>query len=287
MGRLFLPSATVSVAALAIAAVLLPGIVRAQNAQNDTAKMLVSTMWLSEHLRDRQLVLVWTGGTAPAALIPGSRALPHERVMTRSGGHDLPPVDDLVATLRETGISNDSHVVIYGEPMAAGWLFFALDYLGHEHVSLLDGGLEKWIAERRALASPAAPSTAGRLTATLRDARKSLAADVQSRSTGGRAVVLDARTKEEYTGGHIPGATWLEWTNVFADPKTMVFKKREELRQLFATAGIPPASAVITYCAVGLRASVLYFAAKYAGIDASNYVGSWRDWQEKQLPTEK
>ena len=43
----------------------------------------------------------------------------------------------------------------------------------------------------------------------------------------------------------------------------------------------------ITYCAVGLRASVLYFAAKYAGFEASNYVGSWRDWQEKQLPAER
>ena len=43
----------------------------------------------------------------------------------------LPPprpvmVSDLVATLQKAGISNDSHVVIYGEPMAAGWLFFAL-----------------------------------------------------------------------------------------------------------------------------------------------------------------
>jgi thiosulfate/3-mercaptopyruvate sulfurtransferase len=275
----------VVVAVLAIAGFLTPAVTSAQ--QPSTNDMLMTTTWLSEHLRDPKLVLIWTGGTAPAQLIPGSRVVPHERVMTMSGGHDLSPADDLVATMRHTGISNDSHVVIYGEPMAAGWLFFALDYLGHEHVSLLDGGLEKWTAEKRPVAPAVASSVVGGLTARVRAARKSSATDVQKRSTGGRAIVLDARTSEEYARGHIPGARWLEWTNVFAEPNTMVFKKPDELRALFARAGVTPEKAAITYCAVGLRASVLFFAAKYAGIDASNYVGSWRDWQEKQLPTEK
>jgi thiosulfate/3-mercaptopyruvate sulfurtransferase len=277
--------ATVPLVALVIAAFLLPGIAAGQT--TPPSGMLVTTPWLSAHLRDPKLVLVWTGTTAPAQLIPGSRALPHERVMTMSGGHGLPSVDDLIATMRRIGISNDSQVVVYGEPMAAGWLFFALDYLGHEHVSLVDGGLEKWIAEARPVAPAAAPAAEGRLTATVRAARKSSAGDVQSRGPGGRAVLLDARTNEEYTRGHIPGAKWLEWTNVFADPSTMVFKTPDELRTMFARAGVMPGTAAIAYCAVGLRASVLFFAAKYAGIDASNYVGSWRDWQEKQLPTER
>jgi len=281
-----LSHATLRIAALVIAG-LLPSAIAAAAQSGATADMLVTTTWVSEHIRDPQLVLVWTGGTAPAQLIPGSRTLPHERVMTMSGGHDLPPVDELVATFRQAGISNDSHVVIYGEPMAAGWLFLALDYLGHEHASLLDGGLEKWVAEKRPVAAAAASSTEGQLTARVRAAVKSNVADVQSRGSGGRAIVLDARTSEEYTRGHIPGARWLEWTNVFADPKTMVFKKPEDLRALFAKAGVTPGSAAITYCAVGLRASVLFFAAKYAGIEASDYVGSWREWQEKQLPAER
>ena len=281
-----LSHATLRIAALVIAG-LLPSAIAAAAQSAATADMLVTTTWVSEHIRDPQLVLVWTGGTAPAQLIPGSRTLPHERVMTMSGGHDLPPVDELVATFRQAGISNDSHVVIYGEPMAAGWLFLALDYLGHEHASLLDGGLEKWVAEKRPVAAAVASSTEGQLTARVRAAVKSNVADVQSRGSGGRAIVLDARTSEEYTRGHIPGARWLEWTNVFADPKTMVFKTPEDLRALFAKADVTPGSAAITYCAVGLRASVLFFAAKYAGIEASDYVGSWREWQEKQLPAER
>jgi len=275
----------VSLVAIVIAGCLLSASAAAQTAPPNG--MLLTTRWLSEHLRDPKLVLVWTGGTAPAQLIPGSRAVPHERVMTARGGHDLLPVDDLVAAMRQIGISNDSQVVVYGEPMAAGWLVFALDYLGHDRVSLLDGGLEKWTAEGRAVAPAAAPTAEGRLTANLRSTLTSSAADVQSRGKNRRTVVLDARTSEEYTRGHIPGARWLEWTNVFADPGTMVFKKPDELRKLFADAGVSTGNAAIAYCAVGLRASVLFFAAKYAGIDASNYVGSWRDWLEKQLAIEK
>ena len=105
---------------LVAALMFLPPSATAQRA--GSKDLLITTAWLAEHLRDPKLVLVWTGGSPPAQLIPGSRALPHDRVMTMSGGHDLPAVGELVATLQRTGISNDSHVVIYGEPMAAGWL---------------------------------------------------------------------------------------------------------------------------------------------------------------------
>jgi thiosulfate/3-mercaptopyruvate sulfurtransferase len=274
-----------AVPVVVMALLLLPAVAAAQRATpND---LLVTTAWLAEHLRDQNIVLVWTGSAAPQQVIPGSRALPHDRVMTTSGGHDLPPTSELVATLQKTGISNDSHVVIYGEPMAAGWLFFALDYLGHDHVSLLDGGLEKWKAERRPLDAPTASPSEGRLMPRVRNALKSTATDVQSRNPGGRALVLDARSPEEYAASHIPGARPLEWTNVFIDSSMPVFKTREELAALFAKAGVAPGGSAIAYCAVGLRASVLYFAAKYAGIDASNYVGSWRDWQAKGLPVER
>jgi len=272
-------------ALIAATLLMIPSFANAQQpASND---LLVTTGWLAEHLRDPKLVLVWTGGSPPAQLIPGSRALPHERVMTMSEGHDLPPVGDLVATLQRTGISSDSHVVVYGEPMAAGWLFFALDYLGHDHVSWLDGGLEKWTAERRDLAAPIETSTAGQLRASVRTTQRAVAADVQAATPGGRARVLDARSRQEYTAGHIPGAVWLEWQQVFADSSMPVFKKPEELAALFARAGLAPGNTAITYCAVGLRASVLYFAAKYAGLDARNYVGSWSDWQRKGLPAER
>ena len=40
-----------------------------------------------------------------------------------------------------------------------------------------------------------------------------------------------------------------------------------------------PNQSVVTYCAVGLRASLMYFAARVAGVPARVYVGSWQDWR--------
>jgi 3-mercaptopyruvate sulfurtransferase SseA len=249
--------------------------------------LLVSTAWLAGHLRDSDLVLLWSGqGSDPGSVIPGSRVVPHESVMRTEGGHDLTSVEDLVVTLRQAGVSNRSHVVIYGEPMAAGWLFFALDYLGHSRVSLLDGGLPQWRAEQRPVAASAPASAPGDFTPAVRAGRKAMSSDVQRQVADNRTVLLDARSPQEYELGHIPRAKLLSWEDVFARPDAPVFKSREELAALFAKAGAAPGTPVTTYCAVGLRASVLYFAAKYAGLDPQNYVGSWRDWRAKGLPQE-
>ena len=48
---------------------------------------------------------------------------------------------------------------------------------------------------------------------------------------------------------------------------------------LFAKAGVKPGQQVITYCAVGMRGSLMYFAAKLVGLPARVYVGSWQDWK--------
>ena len=83
--------------------------------------LLVSTEWLGEHLTDPGLVILWTiQGAHDEAMIPGARAVPHESLMTMQGGHGLAPTDTLVAMLRKAGVSNDTHVVIYGERSECG-----------------------------------------------------------------------------------------------------------------------------------------------------------------------
>jgi thiosulfate/3-mercaptopyruvate sulfurtransferase len=191
----------------------------------------------------------------------------------------------MVTTLERAGVSNSSHVVIYGEPLASGWLFFALDYLGHERTSMLDGGLEKWKAEGRPVSAVAAPPPGGRFQPQLRPQVKVSAETVHNRA-GGAVAVLDARSEKEYVAGHIPGAQLLMWQNVYSDSKLQVFKSPAEVAALFAAAGATPGKTAITYCQIGLRSSLLYFAARYAGLNASNYVGSWSDWSARELPTE-
>jgi thiosulfate/3-mercaptopyruvate sulfurtransferase len=46
----------------------------------------------------------------------------------------------------------------------------------------------------------------------------------------------------------------------------------------FEKAGVGAGQTLVTYCAIGMRASLAYFAARAAGIPARVYVGSWADW---------
>jgi thiosulfate/3-mercaptopyruvate sulfurtransferase len=93
--------------------------------------------------------------------------------------------------------------------------------------------------------------------------------------------LLDVRTPGEWNGGHLPGATLVAWQDLFADQRTLKFKSIDEIRQLFARAGVQPGQQVVTYCAVGMRASLMQWAARAAGLPARVYVGSWQEWSRE------
>ena len=271
----------------AVLSVALSLAVRAVPAQTPgDVPLLVTTEWLAAHLDDPQVVVLWTDqGSHDEALIPGARAVPHESLMTMQGGHQLAATGDLVRALQKAGVSNQSHVVIYGDALSAGWLFFVLDHLGHTRMSLLDGGLVKWRSEERAIARTPVSPPAGTFAPRPRPQLLATSNDVQARAKSG-AVLLDARSSKEYDAGRIPGAKLLTWTDVYADPRRQVFKSQKEIVELFRAAGAAQGSQAITYCQIGLRSSALYFAARYAGLDVSNYVGSWSDWTARALPVE-
>ena len=69
------------------------------------------------------------------------------------------------------------------------------------------------------------------------------------------------------------------WQDLLADQQTLKFKSIEEIRALFTRAGVAANQTVVTYCAIGMRASLMYWAARAAGVQARVYVGSYSDWQ--------
>ena len=87
------------------------------------------------------------------------------------------------------------------------------------------------------------------------------------------------RTTGEWNGGHLPGATLILWQDLFADLPTQRLKSIDQIRALFTRAGVQAGQQVVTYCALGIRASLMYWAAQVAGVPASVYVGSLQDWQ--------
>jgi thiosulfate/3-mercaptopyruvate sulfurtransferase len=241
----------------------------------------VSTAWLQAHLNDPQVRIIFTGGRDDydRAHIPGARFIDH--MDTVGGDHRLLPPDALARALSKAGAADGIHVVLYGDrPMETGWLYMTLAAVGHaDEVSLLDGGIKLWEAEKRPTAT-AAPSSTGN-TLTVKPAPDVIvdAPWVRTRLESSSTKVLDVRTTQEWNGGHLPGATLILWQDLYADRLMLKFKSPTEIRALLAAAGVAPNQECVTYCAVGMRASLMYWAARSVGIPARVYVGSWQDWQ--------
>jgi len=70
------------------------------------------------------------------------------------------------------------------------------------------------------------------------------------------------------------------WQDLFIDAHHQTFKSPEQIRAVLAKAGVAPGQEVVTYCAVGMRASLMAFAARAAGVTTHLYLGSWQDWSK-------
>jgi thiosulfate/3-mercaptopyruvate sulfurtransferase len=250
---------------------------------------MVSTAWLQSHLTDPQVRVVFTGdrGVYDRGHIPGARFIDHMDTlgMQASGAgmdHHMLPLPDLAKALAaKAGAADGTHIVLYGDsPMQIGWIYMTLAAVGHESdVSMLDGGMNLWRAEERAVSTDVPPPGSG--TLTLRPAPDVVvdSAYVRERLQSPAVKVLDVRTTMEWNNGHLPGATLILWQDLYADQRMLKFKSIDEIRALLVKAGVTPNQSVVTYCAVGMRASLMYWAARAAGIPARVYVGSWQDWQ--------
>ena len=241
----------------------------------------VSTAWLQAHLTDPQVHVISTGSREDyeRAHIPGARFIDH--MDTVGGDHRLMPPDALAKALAKAGAADGTHVVLYGDrPMETGWLYMTLAAVGHAgDVSLLDGGIRLWEAEKRPTSTTAPAVASGTLTVKPAPDVIVDAPWVRQRLESPTTKVLDVRTTQEWSGGHLPGATLILWQDLYVDRQMLKFKSPAEIRALLSAAGVAPNQECVTYCAVGMRASLMYWAARSVGIPARVYVGSWQDWQ--------
>jgi thiosulfate/3-mercaptopyruvate sulfurtransferase len=264
--------------------------------------MLVSTDWLTQHLSDPQIVILHVTrnrSTYDAAHIPGARFFGYsDLVITRDGIlNELPPAAELKKSLERVGVSDDSHIILYTDAavVPAARAYFTLDYLGHaDRTALLDGGLQKWRTEGRALSTEAPVVTPGRFTPRARpeivvglEAVKDFSwAATNTRSPA--MILLDVRAAEDYHGakepsseaprpGHIPGAINVFWMDTQAKESSVLLPEAA-LRKLYEAAGVTPDRQVVTYCNTGMLSPQTYFTLKYLGYDVRLYDGSIFEW---------
>ena len=276
-----------------------PPVSEAQASAPRLSSMLVSVAELKAMLKDPSVVVLHVadrGAAFEEAHIPGARPISYADFAVDGDGlgSELPSAETVKRVFEAAGVSDDSRVVIYAQgPVTAARAFFTLDAFGHQKVAILDGGLRAWRDAQQPVERGEAASKAGRFTPRLNAQRVVDAALIQQRLPGGSIALVDVRPDPEFFGtdggmggmhaaGHIAGAKQLTW-NALVGPDGL-FLPADQLKQRLESAGVVAGKPVVSYCMVGMRASVVYFVARHLGYDARLYDGSIVDWSRRKLP---
>jgi thiosulfate/3-mercaptopyruvate sulfurtransferase len=200
-------------------------------------------------------------------------------------------VEDAVRILGEHGIRPEDRVIVYcdsaTEPCpTSAYVFWVLEYLGHENVSVLDGGFNAWYTEYGCTKNVTTRPPA-LYTAQVMDERFADTEWVEGNRNNTRVQMVDARTAEEYTAGYIEGAVNLDYTKLYRDGNRL--KGADDLNYLFSPLGpngLDKSKDTVVYCQTGGRSSVLYLALRMMGYQVRNYDESWAIWSETHpVPT--
>ena len=257
--------------------------------------LVVTTDWLAAHLADANVLVVQAGGRQPEGKeerIPGTRYLAYASFTPTVNGlaNELPTPDSLRSLFESVGVSDDSHVVLVGQPLSVTRLFYTMDYFSLPRLSVLDGGLAKWKREGRRVDTAQAVVTRGRLSPRAPRAEAVASTDwviANARKPG--IALFDTRSMMEYVGteganGHIDGARFIDWRQYFMNQTDFELVDRATLEKLFAERA-RPGDTVVAYCAVGYRASGTYFISRLLGVPVKLYDGSYDAWSKRALPS--
>jgi thiosulfate/3-mercaptopyruvate sulfurtransferase len=275
---------------------------------------LTSTEWLAAHFEDPHVRILdgsfhlpGSGRDARAehrrCHIPGAQFFDIDGIRDESSElpHMLPSAEVFAAKVGALGIGNDDHVVVYDVPgSGAVRVWWTFRVFGHRRVSVLDGGLSKWLAEGRPVtdrASEVRPSPYraeynGRLVRTCADllaAASTGCEQVVDNRSPGRFRGVEAEPRPALKSGHIPGSINIPFSEFMDSGRGGVWRSEEEIARLFAEAGVDLERPIVGTCGSGVTACTTAFAAFLLGRDdVAVYDGSWAEWGNRDdTPVER
>ena len=289
-------------ASLVTAAVLVAAAPVATYAQEVTP--LVTAEWLKAHAGDENLVIIDIRDDIEATdlgelpYIANAVVAPYGsagwRTEIEGVPGQIPPTEQIAELIGSLGVDNDDHVVIVpwgtdsSEFGGATRVYWTFKYLGHDEVSILDGGWRQYdAAGLERVATPATP-VAAEFVAEVRPELRATTPDVEAALAEGVKLV-DGRPEEQFLGqgkspvvrvpGTIPGAVNIPHSK-FYSAEYASFALPETVLALAEGVGLAADEKNIVFCNTGHWASIAWFALHEVGGNKNTamYDGSMAEW---------
>ena len=206
--------------------------------------------------------------------------------------HMLPTKDEWEIIISKLGVNNSDHIVIYdnSDLISSCRVWYTFLYFNHDPnlVSVLDGGLKKWLKEKRETTREIKifkkSSYIAQENSSLVLNKDQVVANIKNKSF----ELIDARGRERFLGlqpenrkelrsGNIEGSKNMPFTKLINNDHT--FKKKEELISIFKENKINPNKKIAFTCGSGITACVLGLTCSIiGGKKPVVYDGSWSEY---------
>ena len=210
----------------------------------------------------------------------------------------LPPPDELTRAFAAKGVGHGTFVVLYSHatPTWATRIWWMLRAIGFDDAAVLDGGLDKWKAEGRPLATEATVYPPATLTLRARPGIFVGKSEVKSAIGKADTLTLNALSLDQHKGtagvvygrpGRIAGSSCVPAASLVGPDKTL--KPIGELRAAFEGVGASPDRRVLVYCGGGIAATLDAFVltALLGHKNVAVYDNSMQEWSnDPSLPME-
>ena len=266
---------------------------------------LVDVNWLEKNLKSPSVRLIDMSDDTQYQRfhIPGATHLPYAAINTRNkkGVSLSVGQNHIIKILGLLGIESKHHIVIYDDMggLHAGRFFWELEKIGHKNISIVNGGLVKWILSGKKVTADSQNVKPVQYVTNMKSARNNTVTlnEILKGSFNNKNILLDVRSKDEYVGhpryprtGHIPNAKWLEWSEAVNFEDAFKLKSAATLKKQLQNIGVSKSNTPITlYCQSAHRASQSYFTLRQLGFkNVKIYDGSMSEYSKiKSAPLNK
>jgi len=270
------------------------------------ASPFVSTSWLFDRLDNADIKIVDASWYLPSANhnpmaefeiahIPGAVHFDLDRIADTS--IDLPHMvaapELFSAMVGAMGISQSDNIIVYDSAglFSAARVWWNFSIMGAEKCFVLEGGLPRWLAERRPVETGPAKAKPRVFKATMQQGvlvtARQLLSHINDRPDPEIGQIVDVRPAKRFAAmvaepreglrsGHMPNSFNLAYSDLIKDG---TLRPGDEIRSLLEKAGIDPEKPLVSSCGSGVTAPLLNLALFSLGIKAMRvYDGSWAEW---------